>query len=228
MDRCLDHLTTIRGLLSIARWAASRSMLDGACSFHLMRSLWLTKNLILRRWATLALLISPTNGQREIHIVRYQTALANNLNQNTMRLGRNNVSIKVTQEAFSFVVQCTTPENKRALQDFLTIVMRATMAGGNNLNPVRLLWASQRIDYLGYIMENQLGAQRFEVGPYLSFSMLLAKDELNTITNDYSTGGDYTGIYDGQVFTEDDFIPPPSGGNTDNPPIPRGPVEFSE
>jgi hypothetical protein len=125
-----------------------------------------------------------------------------------MRLGRNNISIKVTQSAFNFTAQCTTPEYKRDLQDFLTAVMRDTMSGGNNLSPTRLLWASQGIDYLGYIMSNQLGAQKFEVGPNLSFSMVLAKDELNTITNDYSTGGGYTGIYDGQVFTEDDFVPP--------------------
>lgn len=125
-----------------------------------------------------------------------------------MRLGRNNISIKVTQQAYNFTVQCTTPENKRALQNFLSATMRATMSGGNGINPTRLLWASQGIDYLGYIMVNQLGVQRFEVGPNLSFSMQLAKDELNTITNDYSTGGDYTGIYDGQVYTEDDFTPP--------------------
>jgi hypothetical protein len=125
-----------------------------------------------------------------------------------MRLGQNNISIKVTQQAFSFVVQTTTPENKRDLQDFITTIMRDTMSGGNALNPTRLLWASQQIDYLGYIMTNQLGAQRFEVGPFLSFSLLLAKDELNTVTNDYSTGGDYTGIYDGQVFTEDNLTPP--------------------
>ena len=184
-------------------------MSDGDYSFHLMRRLWHIKNLILRRWETLALLISPTKGQREVHIVRYQTALANDLTQNTMRLGRNNISIKVTQQAFNFVVQCTTPENKRDLQDFLTAIMRATMdGGGTGLNPTRLLWASQGLDYLGYIMFNQLGAQRFEVGPNLSFSMMLAKDELNTITNDFSTGGDYTGIYDGQVFTEEDFTLP--------------------
>lgn len=155
-----------------------------------------------------ALLISPTQGQREIFIVNYRTALANNLTQNTMRTGRNNISIKVTQQAFDFTVQCTTPENKRSLQDFLTTVMRATMSGGNSLNPTRLLWASQGLDYLGYITINQLGVQKFEVGPNLSFSMQLAKDELNTITNDYSTGGDYTGIYDGQVYTEDDFVIP--------------------
>ncbi len=122
-----------------------------------------------------------------------------------MRTGRDNISIKVMQPSFDFVVWCTTPENKRALQDFLSAVMRDTMAGGNALNPTRFLWASQQIDYLGYIMVNQLGVQKFEVGPYLSFSMVLAKDELNTITNDYSTGGDYTGIYDGQVFTDADF-----------------------
>jgi hypothetical protein len=125
-----------------------------------------------------------------------------------MRLGRSNISIKVTQQAFDFVVQCTTPAYKRDLQDFLTLVMRATMSGGSSLSPTRLLWASQGLDYLGYIMVNQLGAQKFEVGPNLSFSMLLAKDELNTITNDYSTGGDYTGIYDGQVLTQDDFALP--------------------
>lgn len=153
-----------------------------------------------------ALLISPTKGQREIYVVRYQTALTNDLTQNTMRLGRNNISIKVAQQAFNFVVQCTTPEYKRDLQDFLVAVMRATMSGGTDLSPVRLLWPSQQIDYFGYIVNNQLGAQRFEVGPTLSFSMLLAKDELNTITNDFSTGGDYTGIYDGQVYTEDDLI----------------------
>lgn len=157
----------------------------------------------------MALLISPTKGQREIFIVRYQTALLNNLTQNTMRLGRNNISIKVTQQAFNFVVQCTTPENKTALQDFLTAVMRETTnERGNGLNPTRLLWPSQQLDYLGYIMTNQLGVQKFEVGPLLSFSMMLAKDELNTITNDFSTGGDYTGIYDGQVFTEADFVLP--------------------
>jgi hypothetical protein len=155
-----------------------------------------------------ALLISPSLGQREILIVSYQTALSNNLTQNTMRLGRNNISIKVVQQSYNFTVQCTTPENKRSLQDFLVAVMRATMKGGNSLNPVRLLWASQGIDYLGYIMINQLGVQKFEVGPKLSFSMQLVKDELNTITNDFSTGGNYTGIYDGQVYTEDDFTPP--------------------
>lgn len=155
-----------------------------------------------------ALLISPTQGQRKIFIVRYQTALANNLTQNTMRLGRSNISIKVVQQAFNFVVQCTTPEYKRDLQDFITVSMRGTMCGGNALNPMRLLWPSQQIDYLGYIMNNTLGAQKFEVGPFLSFSMQLAKDELNTITNDFSTGGDYTGIYDGQVYTEDDFVVP--------------------
>jgi hypothetical protein len=155
-----------------------------------------------------ALLISPARGQREILIYRYQTGLSNNLTQNTMRTGRNNISIKVTQQSFNFVVWTTTPENKKDLQDFLTAVMRDTMSGGISLNPVRLLWASQQIDYLGYIMDNQLGVQRFEVGPMLSFSMMLAKDELNTITNDYSTGGDYTGIYDGQVFTDADFVPP--------------------
>lgn len=122
-----------------------------------------------------------------------------------MRLGQNNISIKVTQQAFDFVVQCTTPENKRGLQDFLSSVMRATMSGGTGLSPTRLLWASQGLDYLGYITVNQLGAQKFEVGPNLSFSMLLAKDELNTITNDYSTGGDYTGIYDGQILTGEDI-----------------------
>lgn len=125
-----------------------------------------------------------------------------------MRTGRVNISIKVQQQAFNFTVQCTTPQNKRSLQDFITASMRATMAGGNALNPMRLLWASQGIDYRGYITVNQLGVQRFEVGPLLSFSMVLAKDELNTITNDYSTGGDYTGIYDGQILTEDDLTPP--------------------
>jgi hypothetical protein len=158
-----------------------------------------------------ALLISPTKGQREIFIVRYQTALANNLTQNTMRTGRSNISIKVTQQAFNFVVQCTTPENKRALQDFISDVMRENITGGNGINPTRLLWPSQQIDYLGYIMNNQLGVQKFEVGPTLQFSMQLAKDELNTITSDYSTGGDYTGIYDGQVYNEDDFTPPAAG-----------------
>lgn len=122
-----------------------------------------------------------------------------------MRTGRNNISIKVTQPSFDFIVQCTTPENKTDLQNFLTLVMRDTMSGGNALNPIRFLWASQKIDYLGYIVVNQLGVQKFEVGPYLSFSMALAKDEFNTITNDYSTGGDYTGIYDGQVYTDADF-----------------------
>lgn len=161
-----------------------------------------------------ALLISPTQGQREILIRGYQTALANNLSQNTMRTGRNNISIKVTQQAFNFTVQCTTPENKRSLQDFLTAVMRsAVVNGGNALNPTRLLWPSQKIDYLGYIMVNQLGVQRFEVGPYLTFTMQLAKDELNTITNDYSTGQTYNGIYDGQVFTEDDFVLPSEDNN---------------
>lgn len=155
-----------------------------------------------------ALLISPVRGQREIFVSRYQTSLSNNLTQNTMRTGRNNISIKVTQPSFDFIVQCTTPENKRGLQDFLTAVMRDTMSGGNALNPTRFLWASQQIDYLGYVVVNQLGVQKFEVGPYLSFSMMLAKDELNTITNDYSTGGDYTGIYDGQVFTDADFEVP--------------------
>ncbi|HEY6020548.1 MAG TPA: hypothetical protein VIY48_11865 [Candidatus Paceibacterota bacterium] len=155
-----------------------------------------------------ALLISPTKGQREVFVDSYQTALANNLNQNTMRLGRNNISIKVVQESFNFVLRCTTPEYKSDLQNFITSIIKAAMAGGNNLSPIRFLWPSQEIDYLGYIAVNQLGAQRFEVGPTLSFSMLLAKDELNTITNDYSTGGDYTGIYDGQVFTEDDLTLP--------------------
>lgn len=155
-----------------------------------------------------ALLISPVRGQRKIYITRYQTSLSNDLTQNTMRLGRNNISIKVTQPVFNFVVQCTTPENKRDLQDFIKAAMRDTMSGGNGLNPLRLLWASQKIDYRGYILVNQLGVQRFEVGPNLSFSMLLAKDELNTITDDYSTGGDYTGIYDGQVFTEEDLTLP--------------------
>lgn len=125
-----------------------------------------------------------------------------------MRFGRSNISIKVTQQAFDFVVQCTTPAYKRDLQDFITAVMGATMRGGIDLMPTRLLWASQGIDYLGYIIVNQLGAQKFEVGPNLSFSMLLVKDELNTITNDYSTGGDYTGIYDGQVLTGEDFVLP--------------------
>lgn len=155
-----------------------------------------------------ALLISPTNGQRTIYIARYQTSLVNNLTQNTMRTGRNNISIKVTQPSFDFVVQCTTPEYKTDLQNFITTIMRATMSGGNALNPVRLLWASQGIDYLGYLINNQLGVQKFEVGPYLSFSMMLAKDELNTVTNDFSTGGAYNGIYDGQIFTDDDFVPP--------------------
>ncbi len=155
-----------------------------------------------------ALLISPTKGQRKVYVNRYQTSLANNLTQNTMRLGRNNISIKVVQPSFNFVLQCTTPEYKRDLQDFLSTVMRVTMAGGSNLCPLRFLWPSQKIDYLGYITNNQLGLQRFEVGPMLSFSMLLAKDELNTITDDFSTGGEYTGIYDGQVFTEDDFATP--------------------
>lgn len=170
-----------------------------------------------------ALLISPTQGQREIFIVRYQTALSNNLTQNTMRLGRNNISIKVVQQAFNFVVQCTTPENKRSLQDFLTVVMRGTMSGGNALNPTRLLWPSQQIDYLGYIINNTIGVQKFEVGPTLSFSMQLAKDELNTITNDYSTGGDYTGIYDGQVYTEDDFTPPSVSPDSTTPTHHGGP-----
>ena len=153
-----------------------------------------------------ALLISPIRGQRTILITRYQTSLSNNLTQNTMRSGRNNISIKVTQPSFDFVVQCTTPENKRDLQNFISSVMRdAAILGGQALNPTRLLWPSQKIDYLGYVMVNQLGVQRFEVGPFLSFSMVLAKDELNTITNDYSTGGDYTGIYDGQVYTDADF-----------------------
>lgn len=166
-----------------------------------------------------ALLISPTLGQREVFIVRYQTALSNNLTQNTMRLGRNNISIKVTQQSMNFVVQCTTPENKRSLQDFLTAVMRATMSGhANDLQPTRLLWPSQQIDYLGYIMNNTLGVQKFEVGPTLTFSMQLAKDELNTITNDFSTGGSYTGIYDGQVYTEDDFTPPDTNGGYDGDP----------
>lgn len=156
-----------------------------------------------------ALLISPTKGQRKLYIKSYQTALSDNLTQNTMRLGRNNISIKVTQQAYNFVAQCTTPEYKRDLQDFITSVMRATMSGGTALTPTRLLWPSQSIDYLGYIMVNQLGVQKFEVGPFLSFSMMLAKDELNTITNDFSTGGDYTGIYDGQVLTEADFVIPP-------------------
>jgi predicted amino acid-binding ACT domain protein len=169
-----------------------------------------------------ALLISPTLGQRSVFIVSYQTALSNNLTQNTMRLGRNNISIKVTQQAFNFVVQCTTPENKRDLQDFLTAVMRATMKGGNSLNPTRLLWASQGLDYLGYIMTNQLGVQKFEVGPHLTFSMQLAKDELNTITNDFSTGGTYTGIYDGQVYTEDDFTPPSADNGQHGPGSNRG------
>ena len=164
-----------------------------------------------------ALLISPTKGQREIYIVNYQTALANNLTQNTMRLGRNNISIKVTQTPINFTVQCTTPEYKSDLQEFLTTVMRATMAGGNDLSPTRLLWASQGIDYLGYIMVNQLGVQKFEVGPNLSFSMQLVKDELNTITSDFSTGGGYTGIYDGQVFTEDDFVTPNYWGDPNLP-----------
>jgi len=169
-----------------------------------------------------ALLISPTKGQREIFIVRYQTALANNLTQNTMRLGRNNISIKVTQQAFNFVAQCTTPEYKRDLQDFITAIMRDTMSGGNGLNPTRLLWASQKIDYLGYFMNNQLGVQKFEVGPYLQFAFQLAKDELNTITNDFSTGGAYTGIYDGQVYTEDDFTPPSQDNGQHGPDSPRG------
>lgn len=171
-----------------------------------------------------ALLISPTQGQREIFIKSYQTALANNLTQNTMRLGRNNVSIKVVQQTYNFVVQCTTPENKRGLQDFLTSVMRsAVVDGGNAMNPTRLLWPSQRIDYLGYIMVNQLGVQKFEVAPLLTFSMQLAKDELNTITNDFSTGGAYTGIYDGQVFTEDDFVIPSEDSNGQHgPDSPRG------
>lgn len=155
-----------------------------------------------------ALLISPTNGQREVFIVNYQTALANNLTQNTMRLGHANISIKVTQQAMNFTIQCPTPEYKRDLQDWLVTIMRATMSGGNDLSPTRLLWASQGLDYLGYIMNNQLGVQRFEVGPHLSFSMQLVKDELNTITNDFSTGGAYNGIYDGQVFTEDQFVTP--------------------
>lgn len=155
-----------------------------------------------------ALLISPTKGQRKIYIVKYQTALTNNLTQNTMRLGRNNISIKVTQEAFNFTVQCTTPEYKLDLQNFIRTIMRSSLNGGLDTNPVRLLWASQKIDYLGYITVNQHGAQRFEVGPTLSFSMQLVKDELNTVTNDFSTGGDYTGIYDGQVYTEDDFVTP--------------------
>lgn len=155
-----------------------------------------------------ALLISPTKGQRVIYVVKYQTAIANNLNQNTMRLGKNNISIKVAQPSFDFVVQCTTPEYKKDLQSFIQVVMLTTMSGGNNLNPIRLLWPSQKIDYLGYITTADLGVQKFEVGPTLSFSMQLAKDELNTITEDFSTGGDYTGIYDGQVFTEDDLTPP--------------------
>lgn len=172
-----------------------------------------------------ALLISPTKGQREIFIVRYQTALANNLTQNTMRTGRNNISIKVTQQAFNFEVQCTTPENKRDLQDFITTVMRDAMIGGNSLQPMRLLWPSQQIDYLGYITVNQLGVQRFEVGPILSFSMQLAKDELNTITNDYSTGGDYTGIYDGLIFTEEDFATPDEDWTRyDQNAVPAGPT----
>lgn len=176
-----------------------------------------------------ALLISPIRGQRRIFVFRYQTALLNNLTQNTMRVGRNNVSIKVTQQAFNFVLQCTTPEYKRDLQDFLTIAMRDCMAGGTALNPMRFLWPSEQMDYLGYIMNNQLGAQRFEVGPYLSFSMLLAKDELNTITNDYSAGGDYTGIYDGQVFTDADFVVPVDDferydQNASEPPPPQPPA----
>lgn len=171
-----------------------------------------------------ALLISPTQGQRKIYIVNYQTALANNLTQNTMRSGRNNISIKVQQQAFNFTVQCTTPENKRSLQDFLVAVMRSTIAGGNALNPTRLLWASQGIDYQGYITVNQLGVQRFEVGPLLSFSMQLAKDELNTITNDFSTGGSYTGIYDGQVFTEDDMTPPGIDPDPGPPGTTTGPI----
>ena len=142
-------------------------------------------------------------SKRTIFIVRYQTALTNNLTQNTMRDGRDNISIKVFQQPFNFMVQCTTPEYKTDLQNFLTAVMRATMGGGNALNPVRLLWPSKGIDYLGYITVNQLGVQRFEVGPMLSFSMQLVKDELNTITNDFSTGGTYNGIYDGQIFTGD-------------------------
>jgi hypothetical protein len=88
------------------------------------------------------------------------------------------------------------------------------MAGGNDANPTRLLWASQGIDYLGYLTFNQLGVQKFEVGPMLSFSMMLAKDELNTVTNDYSTGGGYTGIYDGQIFTEENFTDPTQAGIT--------------
>jgi len=160
-----------------------------------------------------ALLISPTKGQREIYVVKYQTAIANNLTQNTMRLGRNNISIKVAQPAFDFVVQCTTPEYKTDLQSFIQTVMLAAMSGGNHLNPTRLLWPSQKIDYLGYITSVDLGVQKFEVGPTLSFSIQLAKDELNTITEDFSTGGDYTGIYDGQIFTEDDLTPPAEDSN---------------
>lgn len=156
----------------------------------------------------MALLISPTKGQREIFIVSYRTSLSNNLTQNTMRLGHSNISIKVTQSAFDFVVQCTTPGYKRDLQDFITAVMSATVDDRNGLTPTRLLWASQGLDYLGYITVNQLGAQKFEVGPNLSFSMMLAKDELNTITNDFSSGAGYTGIYDGQVLTEGDFALP--------------------
>lgn len=155
-----------------------------------------------------ALLISPTKGQRKIYIASYQTALSSNLTQNTMRLGRNNISIKVVQQAFNFIVRCTTPEYKTDLQNFIRIAMRETMRGDSGLKPMRLLWPSQRIDYLGYITVNQMGVQKFEVGPTLSFSLQLAKDELNTITNDFSTGGDYTGIYDGQVYTEDDFTIP--------------------
>lgn len=97
------------------------------------------------------------------------------------------------------------------------------MSGGLALSPTRLLWPSQQIDYFGYILVNQLGVQRFEVGPLLSFSMLLAKDELNTITNDFSTGGDYTGIYDGQVYNDDDFFPP---AEEPPPPPTHGPQEF--
>lgn len=167
-----------------------------------------------------ALLISPTNGQREIFIRKYQTALYNDLSQNVMRLGKNNVSIKVNQEPLTFVVQCTTPEYKRDLQDFISRSMLATMDGGVSLQPMRLLWPSQQIDYRGYIQTNQLGAQRFEVGPMLSFTMVLMKDLINTITNDFSTGGDYAGIFEGQILDLEDYLPP---DEPDPPGVGQGP-----
>jgi len=139
-------------------------------------------------------------GTVDVKVQSYQLQLNLQTSTAQIRKGLASYPIKASQGQLMFVIQTSSEVEFVALQQY---IRKTHIAALDSSTPtVRFFWASQGMDYEGFIINSPGGNERFNFAPTMSVTMMLSRDLINTDAGVFSKGSGIADLYDGEVVID--------------------------